>query len=348
MPTSKNFGVGRRTVFEVSLSWSLSSLLYTRSDMFAGTSTELSRFSRSADECEWSENLDGFSTFRASSGSLHKRDAASMIWHWVDVPILLALIGLSSALLSYTTKSVLTYNSIVRDSIVNAVPEYLELPVFCFYSVTMALVACSLSQLICKECVGSGLPDMRTILSGVVKPVLLSRRLIVAKTLGLWLSLMAGLSIGREGPFVQVSGAVADQLMKLSPFLHIRRQDSKRLEILACACASGVSATFGNAFGGVLFSIEFTSSAYLVRTLPKAFLTSVVAMLAFLFLGVSDELALFKGVNKSVFILPTFGELSVFFLVGLGGGLLGIVFVYLVEVIVTARNSVLDENKHSP
>lgn len=190
--------------------------------------------------------------------------------------------------------------------------------------------------------------DMKIILGGVVKPVLLSRRLIVAKTLGLWLSLMAGLSVGREGPFVQISGAIADQLMKLSPFVHIRRQDSKRLEILACACASGVSATFGNAFGGVLFSIEFTSSAYLVRTLPKAFLTTVVAMLAFLFLGVSDELSLFKGESQSIYKLPKFEELAVFFLVGLGGAFLGILFVFMVEGVVAVRNSVLDASKHTP
>lgn len=187
---------------------------------------------------------------------------------------------------------------------------------------------------------------MKTILGGVVKPVLLSRRLIVAKALGLWFSLMGGLSVGKEGPYVHISGAIADQLMKLSPFQHIRRQDSKRLEILACACASGVSATFGNAFGGVLFSIEFTSSAYLVRTLPKAFLTSVAAMLAFLFLGVSDELSLFQDQNQSIYVLPKFNELAVFFLLGMGGGLLGMVFVMLVEMLVTLRNSLLDTTRY--
>jgi chloride channel 2 len=270
----------------------------------------------------------------------------SMIWHWLDIPILLALIGFASALMSFATKTVLNYNTQLRHHVLSYVPDFLQWPVFCVYCVIMTLTACFLSQLICKESVGGGLADMKTILGGVVKPVLLSRRLIVAKALGLWLSLMGGLSVGREGPFVQISGAVADQLMKLPMFQHIRRQDSKRLEILACACASGVSATFGNAFGGVLFSIEFTASAYLVRTLPKAFLTSVVAMLAFLFLGVSDELSLFQFQNQTVFALPTFNELVVFFLVGMSGGLLGICFVYLVELVVTVRNSLLDAKKH--
>ena len=297
--------------------------------------------SRSADDTEWSENLDGFSTYHAGS-TLSKDDAMSKVWSWLDIPILLSLIGLSSAMLSFATKTVLMYNADVRHYILSFVPEDLQWPAFCIYCVFMSLLACYVSQLICKESVGGGLADMKTILGGVVKPVLLSRKLIVAKTLGLWLSLMGGLSVGREGPFVHVSGAIADQLMKLEPFRHIHRQDSKRLEILACACASGVSATFGNAFGGVLFSIEFTSSAYMVRTLPKAFLTSVVAMLAFLFLGVSDELALFRDENQSIYILPKMSEMLVFFLLGLGGGLLGIVFVLLVELITTLRKALLD------
>jgi len=282
-------------------------------------------------ETEWSENLDGFSTFKSHAHPANK-DAVSMMWHWLDVPILLSLIGICSAMVSLATKMVLNYDHSFKQYLLSLVSVEYEWPLYCLYSVCMALFACFLSQLICKESVGSGLADMKTILGGVVKPVLLSRRLIVAKALGLWLSLMAGLSVGKEGPFVHISGAVADQLMKLAPFVHIRRQDSKRLEILACACASGVSATFGNAFGGVLFSIEFTSSAYMVRSLPKAFLTSVVAMIAFLFFGVSDELSLFKGENVSSFTLPQTNELAVFFLIGVGGGLLGIFFVFLVEV----------------
>ena len=282
-------------------------------------------------ESEWSENLDGFSTFKSYSNP-RSRDALGMLWHWLDVPILLSIIGISSAMMSLATKMVLGYDHVFKQYLLSLVSVDYQWPLFCAYSVCMALIACFLSQLICKESVGSGLADMKTILGGVVKPVLLSRRLIVAKALGLWLSLMAGLSVGKEGPFVHISGAIADQLMKLSPFAHIRRQDSKRLEILACACASGVSATFGNAFGGVLFSIEFTSSAYMVRSLPKAFLTSVVAMVAFLFLGVSDELVLFKDQYESNFKLPQVGELVVFLAIGTGGGLLGIFFVFLVEV----------------
>jgi H+/Cl- antiporter ClcA len=288
-------------------------------------------------ETEWSEHLDGFSTYRSSSDSDRHQDAQSMVWSWIELPLLLSLIGMSSALLSFMTGTVLTYDYEIKQYVLSFFDVAYHWPVYCIYCVTMSLIACFLCQLICKEAVGGGLSDMRTILGGVVKPVLLSRRLIVAKMLGLWFSLMAGLSVGKEGPFVQTSGAIADQLMKLSIFQHIRRQDSKRLEILQCACASGVSATFGNAFGGVLFSIEFTASAYMVRTLPKAFLTSVVAMISFLFWGISDEMSLFPDEIPSIYVLPKVKELVVFFFIGIAGAFIGLIFVYLVEVRILSR-----------
>ena len=211
----------------------------------------------------------------------------------------------------------------------------------------MALVACISTQLICRESAGGGLPEMKTILSGVVKPVLLSKRLIIAKISGLIFSLLAGLSVGKEGPFVHASAAMADQLMRLSFFRHLRTQDSKRLEIMACACASGVSGSFGTALGGVLFSIEFTASAYSVRTLPKAYLTSAVAMVVFFFLGASDQLSLFNSNRNESQWMPYSHEMIAFVLIGILCAILGVFFVYIVEIITGFRNKFLDKSKHA-
>ena len=263
------------------------------------------------------------------------------------MPVLLVLIGVSSALVSYLTSLVNDTGNAIRDQIIGE-DQILSLhnwAVYCVYATMMALLSCFVAHVVCKESVGGGLPDMKTILGGVVKPVLLSKRLIVAKTVGLWLALLGGLSVGREGPFVQISGAIADNLMRLPMFLHLRNQDSKRLEVISCACASGVSASFGNAFGGVLFSIEFTASAYMVQTLPKAFLTSVCAMLFFLLLGVSDQLALFRDSAGGVMTMnmPDRREMIAFVCIGLIGAGLGVIFVYTVELLSNLRNALLDD-----
>lgn len=49
----------------------------------------------------------------------------------------------------------------------------------------------------------------------------------------------------------------------------------------ATACAAGVAATFGAPFGGVLFSIEVTSTYYLVSNLWKGIFCSLVGTLFF-------------------------------------------------------------------
>lgn len=296
-------------------------------------------------EGEWSENLDSFSTMNVVKRS--GDHPASIIWDMIETPVLLALIGSFSALLSYIVHFIIGHGNDFRRNLVGEWGDILPWILYCLYCTTMSLLACFFTHFICKASVGGGLPEMKTILSGVVKPVLLSKRLILAKFSGLSFALLAGLSVGREGPFIHISGAIADQLMRLPFFRHIRRQDARRLEILSCAFASGVSATFGNAFGGVLFSIEFTSTVYRVRTLPKAFFTSACAMLVLLFLGVSDKLALFQKRDFVLLALPMWHEVIGFIVFGVFCGLLGVAFVSLVEAISKFRNQLLDPLQNS-
>lgn len=295
---------------------------------------------------EWTEHLDGFSTYHSHVRQMSD-GAMALIWDILEAPTLLILVGISSALVAFFTNRLVEFGSYYTWSLVSAPNDYYCWVLYSFWCMGLSLLACAITQMLCKEAVGSGLPEMKTILSGVIKPILLSPQLIAAKLSGLSLALIAGLSIGKEGPFVQVSGALADLWMRLPLFHHIQCQDRKRLEIIACACASGVGATFGTSFGGVLFSIEFTSSAYLVRTLPKAFLTSVCAALVIYCLGYSDQLSLFQERLEAESVQPALWELLVFVALGLTTGLLGVLFVQAVEAISSYRNALLDTKLHS-
>lgn len=300
---------------------------------------------------EWSEHLDGFSTHHGYSkldlSPARSDDLPTLLWEVCQVPLLLIIIGIFSALVSYFLNFLVGFGNSFRWATVTSLDDYQSWFLFCLWSVVFSLLSCFFTRTICREAAGSGLPEMKTILSGTIKPVLLSFRLIFAKIGGLALALIAGLSVGKEGPLVQVSGAIADQVMKLSIFKNIHRQDARRLEIIACACASGVAATFGTSYGSVLFSIELTSSAYLVRTLPKAFLASVFAMLVFFVLDVSDQLALFNEDIQSQSVSPQWQEIVAFVSIGVASGLLGVVFVWIVEFLSTMRNRFLDATKYS-
>lgn len=294
---------------------------------------------------EWAD-LDGFSTHH-SHIRVGKNNAMEIIWDMFEAPILLVVVGIMSALVSCACNTTIDYGNSIRFSLLSSTDDYSAWFLYSLWCLAFSLLACLITSTVCQEAAGSGLPEMKTILSGVVKPVLLSIRMIIAKMFGLTFSIIAGLSVGKEGPFVQISGAIADQLMKLSIFKHIRTQDSKRLEIIACACASGVGATFGTAFGGVIFSIELTASAYLVRTVPKAFLSSVCAMLMIYYLNVTDQLALFNEVVTERTNSATWLEMLSFLGIGLITGILGVIFVTIVEQISKFRNKMLDLSKFS-
>jgi len=307
---------------------------------------------------EWSVQLDCYSTFNndllitpIKNGTIDtNNDTIDKPWHilrgLLEVPSLLILIGIITAIISYTIIVVVGYGNSLLIYIMSCVSIQFHLIIFCIWSVTMALISVLIVQNICEEAAGGGLPEMKAILSGMIKPILLSKRLIITKTIGLCAALLAGLSIGKEGPLVLIAAGLSDQLMKTKIFQHIRRQDNKRLEILACACAAGVSSSFGLAFSSLIFSIEFTSSSYLVKNLPKAFLTSVIGMLTLSFLFSGNHLAVFdndndKGTNNSKDTISII-EICVFIFVGVVCSLFGVGFVYLVDAISQFRNKLLD------
>ena len=79
----------------------------------------------------------------------------------------------------------------------------------------------------------------------------LTIRTLLSKMVGLTLSLGSGMPIGKEGPFVHIASVVANLL---SQFVHsfegIYSNESRSFEMLAAACAVGVSSTFSAPVGG--------------------------------------------------------------------------------------------------
>lgn len=90
--------------------------------------------------------------------------------------------------------------------------------------------------------VGSGIPEMKTILRGVQLKEYLTFKTLVAKIIGLTATLGSGMPLGKEGPFVHIASIVAQLLSKLvTSFQGIFENESRNTEMLAAACAVGVS-----------------------------------------------------------------------------------------------------------
>jgi chloride channel 3/4/5 len=101
---------------------------------------------------------------------------------------------------------------------------------------------------------GSGIPEIKTILSGFVIPHFLDLKVLIVKAVGATFAVSSALNLGKEGPFVHISTCVAWLVAQWFP--KYRENGRKLREILAAGCSSGLSVAFGAPIGGVLFSYE--------------------------------------------------------------------------------------------
>ena len=128
---------------------------------------------------------------------------------------------------------------------------------------------------------GTGLPEVRAVLSGDDVKEVLSFRLLLVRFIGLLFALCAGLLVGPEGPFVMISAAIAHLLSLLPIFRHTACNSYARQQLLSTAAAVGIAGVFGAPFGGLLFSIEVTSTYYPMHSYITSFLASFSASLTF-------------------------------------------------------------------
>uniref|UniRef100_A0A8B9JJU7 Chloride channel, voltage-sensitive 2b n=1 Tax=Astyanax mexicanus TaxID=7994 RepID=A0A8B9JJU7_ASTMX len=218
----------------------------------------------------------------------------------------------------------------------NVVLQYLA---WVTYPVVLISFSAGFTHIVAPQAAGSGIPEMKTILRGVVLKEYLTLKTFVAKCIGLTCALGSGMPLGKEGPFVHVASLCAALLSKfMSLFGGIYENESRNIEMLAAACAVGVGCCFAAPIGGVLFSIEVTSTFFAVRNYWRGFFAATFSAFIFRVLAVwnRDEetiTALFKTRFRLDFPFDL-QELPAFAVIGIASGFGGALFVYLNRLIV--------------
>jgi chloride channel 2 len=159
----------------------------------------------------------------------------------------------------------------VRKAFIQDYPAGTAVLIWVFTGVFFAFVAESFCLIICPESKGSGIAEMKSILSGAILTRFLSVKALIAKFFGLILAIGGGLSFGKEGPMVHISAIVAHQISKTVVFQSIVKDPGMRRQLLSAAVAAGVTSVFGAPLGGALFSIEVTATYFSVSSLWKTF-----------------------------------------------------------------------------
>jgi len=171
---------------------------------------------------------------------------------------------------------------------------------------------------------GSGVAEVKVILSGFVLHGYLGLKVLVIKTIALILSVASGMSLGKEGPYVHVATCIGNIACRM--FSKYNLNDGKRREVLSASAASGVAVAFGSPLGGVLFSLEEVSYYFPPKTLFRTFFCCIAAALSLKFLNPygTSKIVLFEVRYVTDW---RFFELFNFAFLGFAGGLTGALFI---------------------
>ena len=171
---------------------------------------------------------------------------------------------------------------------------------------------------------GSGVAEVKVILSGFVLHGYLGLKTLVVKTLALVLAVGSGLSVGKEGPYVHIATCIGNICCRI--FRKYHDNDAKRREVLSASAASGVGVAFGAPIGGVLFSLEEVSYYFPPKTLFRTFFCCIAAALSLKFLNPygTGKIVLFQVHYLSDWEIF---ELAIFMILGVLGGAAGALFI---------------------
>jgi CIC family chloride channel protein len=226
-----------------------------------------------------------------------------------------ALVGIGAGLVAVAFRLGLNYADSWRSQMLNfghtlQGPGWLLLPVVGGAAAALAGWLTGFAP----EAAGSGIPHVEAVLNQDRE--LKWWRLIPVKFVAGTLAIGAGLSLGREGPTVQM-GAAAGQAVGE----RLRLSRAEELQLVACGAGAGLAASFNAPLAGVVFVLEELRRNFSPYVLGGAFAASIAAdMISLLIVG---PLPTFRVASLQPLPLTT---LPLFLVLGLVTGVLGAAF----------------------
>ncbi|XP_063859826.1 H(+)/Cl(-) exchange transporter 7-like isoform X3 [Scylla paramamosain] len=206
------------------------------------------------------------------------------------------------------------------------------------------LVAGYLGSYVEPVAAGSGIPQVKCYLNGVKVPRVVRIKTLVSKAVGVTMSVLGGLAVGKEGPMIHSGAVIAAGVSqgKTTSFKYdfgifeYFREDHEKRDFVSAGAAAGVAAAFGAPVGGVLFSLEegasFWNQALTWRVFFGAMMSAFTLNLVLsTYNGVPGKLTYNGLLNFGKFEDLTYEiwEFIPFLLMGVMGGLLGALYNFI-------------------
>lgn len=180
------------------------------------------------------------------------------------------LVGGIAGLVVLLYRVLLEYAGKGMDVVLSYAREYPLLAGIWFF--VLFTLACIVGKLVQYEPMisGSGIPQVEGEMMGKLDQVWW--RVLPAKFLGGFLSLFSGLSLGREGPSIQIGAMVGKGVSKA-----LDRGKTEEKYLLTCGASAGLAAAFHAPLAGVMFSLEEIHKNFSVSVLVSVMTASITA-----------------------------------------------------------------------
>ncbi|MDF5714530.1 MAG: chloride channel protein [Rhizonema sp. NSF051] len=193
-------------------------------------------------------------------------------------------------------------------------PAWIVLPTIGF---CLAFLAGFLVERLAPEASGSGIPQVKATLANV--PMRLSWRVAIVKLVSATIALGSGITLGRQGPTVQIGSGLAAGISRLVP-----TSPDHRRQMIAAGAGAGLSAAFNAPIAGVLFIVEELLQDLSGLTLGTAIIASFIGGVVSRLLGGSSLQHQLQSTGySSSFSVP---EIPFYLVLGIITGLLAALF----------------------
>ncbi len=193
-------------------------------------------------------------------------------------------------------------------------PSWIGLPMI---GLIGGVIAGFLVERFATEASGSGIPQVKAALAGF--PLSLDLRVAFIKLISTVITVGSGLTLGRQGPTVQIGAAIAAEIGRWFP-----TSPDYRRQLIAAGAAAGLAAGFNAPLAGVLFAVEELLHDISAFSLGPAILASFIgAVVSRILGGKSLDLNLSATGFQSQFTAP---EIPFYLILGILSGLLGTLF----------------------
>ena len=227
-----------------------------------------------------------------------------------------SLIGITSGLAAVTLKEGVGWLGSWRIAASLKFPPWLLLPIF---GLIGGFITGILVKHLAPETTGSGVPQVKAALAGMKVP--LNFQIAIVKMLTTIVTVGSGLTLGRQGPTVQIGASLAAWISRWLP-----TSPSYGRQLIACGAAAGLAAGFNAPIAGVLFVVEDLMHDVSGITLGPAIIASFVGAVTSQMLGGKSLYYSGDRLDTSItgFLDPQ--EIPFYIILGILAGLLGTAF----------------------